>query len=315
MADKIQDFEVNSPRWLSLEDFEGEVWKRMEGFTHPYEISNMGRVRVLPFTYQRVGKGKTIYSAKRNAHIMLAHDNGHGYLWVNLDGRKSLRRYVHRLVAEYFIPNPNKKTEIDHINTNRGDNRMVNLRWVTKSENMLNPITLQRNKIAQGDPVVLLNCWGEYIGEYFSAQELSEVLGVPSSVVKDAIYKKRKARTVSGFTVVKKKDYDATKDYSIMYKRGTSPYLYVPNAKMVLAFKQGKLSDVFPNIQKAADAYETRENRVSKQCRLSEGNCLFKPPSFTSDNLCYYKDVSYDIQQEALVMFRSKYPPMSFFNS
>lgn len=52
--------------------------------------------------------------------------------------------YVHRMVAELFIPNPESKPFIDHINTNKLDNRAVNLRWVTATENMANPLTRKR---------------------------------------------------------------------------------------------------------------------------------------------------------------------------
>ena len=54
--------------------------------------------------------------------------------------------YVHRMVAELFIPNPENKPFIDHINTNKLDNRAVNLRWVTATENMANPLTRKRMK-------------------------------------------------------------------------------------------------------------------------------------------------------------------------
>lgn len=54
--------------------------------------------------------------------------------------------YVHRMVAELFIPNPENKPFIDHINTNKLDNRAVNLRWVTQTENMANPLTRKRMK-------------------------------------------------------------------------------------------------------------------------------------------------------------------------
>lgn len=312
MNERIQDFEVNSPRWLSLEDFDGEVWKDIKGTIHPYQVSNMGRVKVLTFYQQRFRNKKTPYTTVRKTHIMYAHDNGHGYLWVALDGKKNTRRYIHRLVAEYFIPNPKNKPHIDHINTKRGDNRMINLRWVTRSENMCNPITSQRNKVAQGDPVVLLNCWGEYIGEYLSAQELADVLGVPSSVVKDTITQKRRVRTVLGFIAVRKKDYDINKDYSIIYKRGTSPYIYIPNEKMVLVFKQGILFTVFPNTHLAANAYDITDFCIARVCRISEGDVFYKPTYAISDTLCYYKDVSPEKQKEALAMFKKKYPPKSF---
>jgi hypothetical protein len=52
---------------------------------------------------------------------------------------------VHRLVAEAFLENPLNLPEVDHINHNRGDNRMQNLRWVTHKENM-NNLTCHHNK-------------------------------------------------------------------------------------------------------------------------------------------------------------------------
>ena len=63
-------------------------------------------------------------------------DNGHGYLYVSLlknNQRKNCR--VHRLVAEAFLPNPNNKPQVDHINRNRRQNNVSNLEWVSSSEN------------------------------------------------------------------------------------------------------------------------------------------------------------------------------------
>ena len=52
--------------------------------------------------------------------------------------------YIHRAVAELFIPNPENKPCIDHINTVKTDNRAENLRWVTAKENSNNPLTRKR---------------------------------------------------------------------------------------------------------------------------------------------------------------------------
>ena len=66
-----------------------------------------------------------------------------GYHQVNLSGIHKAA-YVHRLVAEAFVPNPENKPTVDHINGNRADNRIVNLRWVTQRENVNNPNTKWR---------------------------------------------------------------------------------------------------------------------------------------------------------------------------
>ena len=52
--------------------------------------------------------------------------------------------YVHRMVAELFIPNPENKWYVDHIDGNRYNNKVDNLRWATPAENRLNPITVER---------------------------------------------------------------------------------------------------------------------------------------------------------------------------
>lgn len=65
--------------------------------------------------------------------------NGQGYLYVTLqtaEGQKNFR--VHRLIAQTFIPNPEGKKEVDHINQNKLDNKSANLRWVTSAENKAN---------------------------------------------------------------------------------------------------------------------------------------------------------------------------------
>ena len=58
--------------------------------------------------------------------------------------KRVLSHYVHRMVAELFISNPENKWYVDHIDGNRYNNKATNLRWATPSENRLNPITVER---------------------------------------------------------------------------------------------------------------------------------------------------------------------------
>lgn len=72
-------------------------------------------------------------------------DNGNGYLRVSLhkDGikRKTYTKYIHRLLAESFIPNPNNYNEIDHIDNNKQNNNIDNLKWCSHKQNMNNEMT------------------------------------------------------------------------------------------------------------------------------------------------------------------------------
>ena len=70
----------------------------------------------------------------KTGRILKLHLGTSGYLQVML-GRKTVPLYVHRLVAEAFIFNPNDYPQVDHINGKKTDNRVENLRWVTVSEN------------------------------------------------------------------------------------------------------------------------------------------------------------------------------------
>ena len=110
-----------------------EAWKPIKDYEGLYEISNLGRVKSL--NYRNTGKEKVLKNIECS----------NGYLMVNLTKNgKQKSFYVHRLVAETFIPNPEDKPCIDHINTIRTDNRVSNLRWVTQKENCNNELSKKK---------------------------------------------------------------------------------------------------------------------------------------------------------------------------
>lgn len=85
-----------------------------------YEILNE-----YPFTIRR----------KDNQYVVKESFNSRGYIKVNLNCKLYLK---HRLIAEQFLPNPNNLSDVDHINRNRSDNHLSNLRWVSHSKNIMN---------------------------------------------------------------------------------------------------------------------------------------------------------------------------------
>ena len=100
-----------------------EEWKDIEGYEGKYQISNYGRV-------------KSFYKNK-DGKILKSHDNGHGYKDITLhkDGEKD-HYYIHRLVAIYFIPNPNNLPEVNHKGENKENNTVYNLEWCDREYNL-----------------------------------------------------------------------------------------------------------------------------------------------------------------------------------
>ena len=130
-----------------------EIFKDIPGYEGLYQVSNIGRVKSLP-------RNGTI-----NKERILNQENSKGYKRVSLNKNNKAKHFsVHRLVAEAFIPNPLNKPQIDHINTVKDDNRVINLRWCTAKENQRNPITLNNNIMSK-------------IGKKFSEERKNKLKG------------------------------------------------------------------------------------------------------------------------------------------
>ena len=99
-------------------------WRGVPGYEEDYEVSNTGEVRSLNFNQQ-----------KGMVWTLRPQENTSGYYQVNL---KKKLFCVHRLVALAFLPNPHGLPEVDHIDRNKANNKVSNLRWVTLSQNRIN---------------------------------------------------------------------------------------------------------------------------------------------------------------------------------
>ena len=98
-----------------------ESWKIVDDYEN-YEVSNLGNIRNMS-----TGKNLKGWIEKK------------GYMRVGLyNNGKKTNKYIHRLVSEAFIENPEGFEQVDHINKIRTDNRVENLRWITRSDNNFN---------------------------------------------------------------------------------------------------------------------------------------------------------------------------------
>lgn len=95
-----------------------EIFKTIDGY-EDYEVSTWGRV-----------------FNRRTGNFLTPYHHHKGYLRVDLKNGKGIKHFkVHRLVATAFIPNPEGKPQVNHIDGNPGNNSVTNLEWVTNKEN------------------------------------------------------------------------------------------------------------------------------------------------------------------------------------
>jgi hypothetical protein len=139
-----------------------EKWVDIQGFEQ-YQVSTLGRVK---------SKAKHFMNEK----ILTGTIDPNGYIRVGLrKDNKPYNRVVHRLVMENFNPTDDMSKEVDHINRDRQDNRLCNLRWVTRKENSQNRVYKRKDKIM---------CVDENYKWYQSYREASEMTGVSTNTIK-----------------------------------------------------------------------------------------------------------------------------------
>ena len=117
-----------------------------------------------------------------------------GYLQISLNGRNYL---VHRLVAQTFIPNPENKPQVDHINGVKTDCRVENLRWTTAHENNSNPNTAYKNDRFNHKGVNRIDKDGNVVF-YKSAAEAARDLGTNESNIRKCITNPKR-KTACGY--------------------------------------------------------------------------------------------------------------------
>jgi hypothetical protein len=163
-----------------------EEWKEVLGFDILYEVSNLGRVR----TRYDEKKGYT-----KEYRFVSPRDNGHGYLCFNWKQKKHQRTvYLHRLVAENFVENPNRHTEINHKDEDKTNNRAENLEWCEHKYNCNYGTRNQRSATSKKKPVECI----ETGAVYSSANEAARQNGICKTAILNCIHGRTK--TSGGYT-------------------------------------------------------------------------------------------------------------------
>lgn len=125
------------------------MWKQIYDYPN-YEVSDKGEIRNI-----------------KSGRILKTRPNPRGYYYTNLSKNGNLKVFrIHRIVAQLFIPNPDGKSEVNHIDGNKKNNAADNLEWVTREENRQHAI--DTGLMSGGIPVDQYEMTGEFVARYES---------------------------------------------------------------------------------------------------------------------------------------------------
>jgi len=120
-------------------------------------------------------------------------NNKYSIVTISIKGKRKSKS-IHRLVAEAFIPNPENKPQVNHIDGNKQNNSISNLEWVYAKENVQHSI---KNKLRKTKTIIQYDKKRNYIKEWGRITEASKKLNIPAPNIINCC--KGKCKVIGGF--------------------------------------------------------------------------------------------------------------------
>lgn len=258
-----------------------EIWKPVVGYDGIYEVSNLGRVKTLPRTVQ-TSAGVRYVKEKIRCGLL----GKRGYVTIGLV-KQGVKRTVcvHRLVLSAFVSNAQNKSDVDHIDGDRTNNNLSNLRWSTRKENLNNPNTKphmaksrkeiiekimktrkERNTCQAPKEVFIYTTDGLLVNHYNSFGEAGRGLGVSPKKVQISV--DNPTKLVCGFLISSKRTN--TISYSKPIER--------VKRRVVHLNENGEIINEWESATKASEELGTRKSYLTlciRERRRFKG-CLLK---------------------------------------
>ena len=167
-----------------------EIWKKL--FKN-YEISNLGRIRSIPHYLKENYKSHNYIPKKVMGKILKPTIRNNGYYFVTIQRKQYM---VHRLVAQTFIPNPENKPQVNHIDGNKKNNQVDNLEWCTAKENTIHAYSIGLNKCGTNHyyakKVIQLDTTKKIIKIWGCIMDIEREIGINHRHISDVCKNKRK---------------------------------------------------------------------------------------------------------------------------
>lgn len=216
------------------------MWKKIfiDGLETDYSVSTEGIVR------------------KDTTNYILTQSTQQDYKFVTLNvNGKQKRMRVHRLVAEAFIENPDNKPYVNHLNGIRSDNNIVNLEWVTPSENTQHAVATGLFQSGRAKAVIQYSLDGVEMATFESASEAARQTGGSQSKI--TMCCRRQRQTANDYQW---RYLDDIQDVTKVEKK------FITGKKVAQCDEDGNVLNIYPSFKAAAAAVDGTSSAISRVC-------------------------------------------------